>query len=249
MLSSSYLDSHAHLPIDDADADKIPPSLGATLINAARQEDWQRIITLSQKQPQVTPFFGIHPWYLTDKQQNWLLELENILHKIKNAGVGEIGLDKPCGIDLTIQQDAFINQLQLAHRLRRPAVVHCVKRWGVLLNILSTLHKNNQLPHLMLHAYNGSLATMQQLVSWGCFISFSPALLKRLKQQELLQATPSQHILLETDEPLAADNSLKIIKKLYALAARLKNTEIDNFRYRIWNNGQIFTHTPHAGKG
>ena len=57
--------------------------------------DWKQVALLAERDEHVTPFFGIHPWFLN--QAEWKEEmprLESLLQKIRHAGVGETGQDK-----------------------------------------------------------------------------------------------------------------------------------------------------------
>jgi Tat protein secretion system quality control protein TatD with DNase activity len=77
--------------------------------------------------------------------------------------------------------------------------IHCVKAWGLLLEILEQFAQEKMLPAIMIHAYGGSIETLQRLIRIGCFISFSCRLIADRKRHPAFLATPLPHLLLETD--------------------------------------------------
>ena len=84
--------------------------------------DWKQVALLAERDEHVTPFFGIHPWFLNPAEwKEEMPRLESLLQKIPHAGVGETGLDK-CrrGIPgLPLQKEALERHLELAVRLDR----------------------------------------------------------------------------------------------------------------------------------
>ena len=102
--------------------------------------DWKQVALLAERDEHVTPFFGIHPWFLNPAEwKEEMPRLESLLQKIPHAGVGETGLDK-CrrGIPgLPLQKEALERHLELAVRLDRPASLHCCRAWGTLADIAS----------------------------------------------------------------------------------------------------------------
>ena len=57
--------------------------------------DWKQVALLAERDEHVTPFFGIHPWFLNPAEwKEEMPRLESLLQKIPHAGVGETGLDK-----------------------------------------------------------------------------------------------------------------------------------------------------------
>ena len=103
--------------------------------------DWKQVALLAERDEHVTPFFGIHPWFLNPAEwKEEMPRLESLLQKIPHAGVGETGLDK-CrrGIPgLPLQKEALERHLELAVRLDRPASLHCCRAWGTLAEMLIT---------------------------------------------------------------------------------------------------------------
>lgn len=258
MAEARYLDSHCHLQkqhltpvIDDILERARCAGVARIFCNATREEDWQAVVDLAAKGLEITPFLGIHPWFAETVVTGWEARLLYLLEQIP-AGIGEIGLDKCCRADFGRQQQIFLTQLQMASKLRRPLVIHCVRAWGRLLEILEQFA--DPLPRIMIHSFAGSRETLQRLIRIGCFISFSGRLATDNKVHQTFLATPFANLLLETDshgQPLvggAMDGARTTdepaaITMLYELAATIRKMPLDEFCQEIWKNGEIFTDT------
>ena len=129
------------------------PGTAPRFICGTSPADWEQVALLAERDKNVTPFFGIHPWRLNPAA--WKEEmrlLESFLKKFPRAGIGETGLDK-CrrGIPgLPLQREALKQHLELAARLNRPAALHCCRAWGTLAGMLK------EYPRLkaVLHGWN-----------------------------------------------------------------------------------------------
>jgi TatD DNase family protein len=259
-----YLDSHIHLqkqhlaPVINGILERARNAAVARMFcNATREEDWQAVVDLAAGAHEIIPFLGIHPWFAETVGAGWEERLMSLLQQIP-AGIGETGLDKCCRADFSRQQQIFLIQLQMASELRRPLVIHCVKAWGRLLEMLEK--STGPLPPIMIHSFAGSRETLQRLLRLGCFISFSTRLATGSKVYPCFLATPLANLLLETDAPAQPDRQLPpgshnqndpkmvwtepaAIVKLYELAATMRCMALDEFRQEIWRNGEIFTNT------
>ena len=265
MLSPArYLDSHIHLQekhlapvIDDILERARNAGVARMFCNATREEDWQAVLDLAAGTPEIIPFLGIHPWFAETAVAGWEERLMSLLQQIP-AGIGETGLDKCCRADFGRQQQIFLIQMQMASELKRPLVIHCVKAWGRLLEILEQFA--DPLPPIMIHSFAGSPETLQRLLRLGCFISFSARLTTDSKVRTCFLATPLANLLLETDAPAHPDrqpprgsddqNKPKMvcdepaaITWLYKSAATMRVMTLNEFSQKIWENGKIFTNT------
>lgn len=204
-------DSHCHL--QDPRILKVAPKLITKsldtgvihfAVNGVSENDWHLVKEMSDTYPCVVPNFGIHPWYVSDRTENWLNTLKKFLEATPSAAIGEIGLDKGSigrKIDFTAQVEIFREQLQLAKELKRPASVHCVRAFGDLLEIMKSM---GPFPAgLVLHSYMGSAEMVPELSKAGAYFSFSGFLMsmKESKAKKMLKSIPPERILLETDAP------------------------------------------------
>jgi len=164
------------------------------LVCGTAPADWGLVLELSLRYKNVTPCFGLHPWCATE--EGWLDRLEEFLTREPSC-VGEIGLDGLKG--LPGHEENFAAQLELARKLGRPAVIHCVKSWGRLPEFL----KAAKVPRFMLHAYGGAPELVRELSELGAYFSFGSELLdpNREKLRAALRAAPKDRLLFETEAP------------------------------------------------
>jgi len=264
MTPSPLLDAHLHLQdkrfndhTDHVMQRAEQSGVKRLFCNSVNEDDWQDVLALSKTYQTITPFIGVHPWYSDTVTDLWLKNLQRLL-ATNSCGVGEIGLDRPCGINFSQQKKIFLSQLTLAATFLRPVVIHCVNYWGACLDILEYFLSPSLPIPVMIHSYSGSLESMQRLVGLGCHLSFSAHLTMpgRERLQMIFKETPLTHILLETDAPdqLCSKtqtsthlNEPAFIAELYREAARIKDITVDEFARQIWENGTIYTNQTTAG--
>lgn len=140
--------------------------------------------------------------------------------------VGEIGLcssRRGQAVDAAVQERVFVAQLQVAAELNRTCVVHCVGRYGKLLELFLATHRaTKQLPpRIVLHAYSGGvqqvpafLALETRAPGTRVFFSLGVKQLTDSRSEKAVSscaAIPLRALLLETDAPdqLPAVSSLE----------------------------------------
>ena len=209
MTLPPFLDAHLHLQdkryeghIDAVIQRAIHSGVKRLFCNATSEADWQKVIDLAGRYRFITPFLGVHPWYSDSLSIGWQDRLQKMLTS-SNGGIGETGLDKKCSVDMNIQIDIFGAQLDLAQELNRPIVIHCIRCWGKLIELLEDKTASGRSIPVIIHSFSGSQEVMKRLVALGCHLSFSARLndpgYKRLR--DVFKKAPLDHILLETDSP------------------------------------------------
>lgn len=204
------IDAHLHLQeksLESLDFDQYFSGVQKALVNGTGEDDWAQVAELCERYPeQVIPFFGIHPWKVSEQSDTALSSLKSYLQRFSNAGVGEIGIDKWVlkrgGNDgnFELQKELFAVQLELATELNRSVTIHCLKAWGTLKEMLSS---RSQLPPFLLHAYSGPKDFVEDFSEMGAYFSFSPYFLKPEKAPKLepFEVISEQRLLIETDAP------------------------------------------------
>ncbi len=213
-----------------------PPELDQdhrAICHGTRPADWQRVLDIAEN-PAVTPYLGLHPWYIEEAADDWCEQLAKQL-KQTSAGIGEVGLDKAVDVDFSQQLQVFEQQLKLARELARPVCIHCVKAWDVLKGEFGELLSAIR---FYIHSFNTSTQIMKQLVELGAFISFGTALHDPMhkKLRNTFLHTPNDRILLETDLPYfpgAPKDAPTDIPGLYQRAAELKGMAAEDLAQAI----------------
>jgi TatD DNase family protein len=255
----NLVDCHNHLQ-DETFAADLPQAIERAraagvryfVCNASCPADWPEVQRLASTCAEIIPFFGLHPWYVAEKNKNWLAELESLLLTIP-SGVGEIGLDHWIeNRDDDAQEEAFRLQLRLAQKLHRPAAIHCVQAWGALCDIL----KQEWVAPLpfCLHAYGGSVELIEPLAQMGAFFSFAGSALreKNERAKRALVAVPANRLLLETDAPdIPPPKAFQIVDSkdrnepanlagIYKGAAQLRSIAQEELAIMIYDNAKVF---------
>jgi TatD DNase family protein len=208
-MNTGYIDAHNHLQ-----ATGLEPFLGQVIpacedlgvarmiVNGITEQDWDRINYLARRHALITPSYGLHPWYLKDRQAGWEKRLEQRLIADPKAHVGEVGLDlwmpDP---DLTAQIETLRRGLQIAERNHRAITIHCLKAWEELLDVL----RSERLPArgFLLHAYGGPPELVDPFAELGAYFSFSGYFLNPGKEGRLapFSEIAADRLLAETDAP------------------------------------------------
>lgn len=156
---------------------------------------------------------GIHPWY-AERYATCELSLGD---EVTTAElIGEIGLDFACGVDRQLQEQVFRQQLLIAERLQKPVVLHCVRAFEPMMNILS----EHKLRAVIFHGFIGSAEQAQRALDRGYFLSFGVNVLRSPKSIKALNICPLERMFVESDE------SLIPIAEIYAEIARLRGVDV-----------------------
>lgn len=107
-----------------------------------------------------------HPWYLPEKFETLGADFSEELKKF-NA-LGEIGLDRLRGPDLTIQRRYFEALLEVADALHKPVVIHNVRCEAEIFSAL----KGFSSP-VLFHGFCGGVRTAEKILDAGYFLSFN----------------------------------------------------------------------------
>lgn len=210
------VDSHCHLnilPVDQVGStDEVvrkSRELGVKhmmciSIDPAR---WGEILELADKYPEVYASIGIHPCSdaivsATDE------ELLQAASHPKVLAIGETGLDyyhqNPNEVDLSYQEERFIQQINIAKQLQKPLVIHTRYSTPKVLEILK--RENAEQVGGIMHCFVEDLATAQEAIDLGFYISFSGILTFKnaTALKEVAKNLPLDKILVETDAPYLA---------------------------------------------
>ncbi len=186
-----------------------------------------------QHKKQPASFFsaGLHPWYLENVDWNAAGEwLRAQAADPACLAIGEAGLDKLTQTPWEHQVTAFSICISLAAETRKPLVVHCVRAYGEVLQMLHRPPASRSLKTVF-HGFDKHLQTARMLLDAGCYLSFGAALFhENSHAAETLRNTPPGRFFLETD-----DRNLDI-RAVYARAAEIRNASEEAIADQIWRN-------------
>ena len=172
---------------------------------------------------------GLHPWYVN------METLENDIAVINQAAlnpnvlaIGEIGLDKKIDVPYMKQLQAFEQQLDIAEKLKKPVIIHCVKAYD---DIMSLRKKFNQSIPWIIHWFNASEQIAAKLIKYNCYLSFGKMLFKEnSKAFGVFKNIPLNRIFFETDDAGIS------ISQIYQKAEEVRNVSPAEMKKIIKNN-------------
>lgn len=166
---------------------------------------------------------GIHPRYADrDNLQEWM---DDVVQNKNCVAIGECGLDGLLTLSDEIQTRVFSQQIALAHDLKKPLIIHCVRRFHQLF----PLTKNAEIP-LIIHGFNKKNSIGEELLRRGFYLSFGKSLLYNVNLQQFFHTVPPERIFLETD---STDCTLE---EIYLKAADIKEISLESLAGKINDN-------------
>jgi TatD DNase family protein len=216
-----FVDSHAHLEMEQFNADR------ASVLQRAKDAGIENIlaigsgtgpgsldcaIELAEQHEFIYATIGIHPHEAKLASDADFEELAQLARRSKVIAWGEIGLDyfydhSP----RDMQKQVFLKQLQLAQAVKLPIVIHCrpsdnsEDAWEDCLKLLKEHWASSGLGGI-LHCFTGTWAHATQAIDMGFMISFAGNVTFPKAQQirEAAKQVPLDRMLIETDSPFLA---------------------------------------------
>ena len=172
---------------------------------------------------------GLHPWMV--KENSWRDNVKAIASSgslKKVMAIGETGIDKTIDTPVNIQRKAFMAQIEIAMELEKPVIIHCVKAYDELQSFRkNTSHKQPWI----IHWYNASPQTGDDLIDKNCYLSFGVTLFKKQsKGYKTFMQIPLDKVFFETDDANVS------IDEVYTKAAELRGIELNNLKEIIIKN-------------
>jgi TatD DNase family protein len=178
--------------------------------------------------PQVYASAGIHPQEAAHATAEALEKLAALGAQERCIAIGEIGLDyyhfdNP---DVATQKEAFIAQMRVAAKLRKPILIHCrtselatpqakekygsADAWEDLLALIGEHWTPHGLGGIM-HCFSGTVDQAERSLAAGFHLSFAGNLTYPKAQgiRDAAVAAPADRILIETDAPFLAPIPLR----------------------------------------
>ncbi len=174
----------------------------------------------------------------------------------KVVAIGEIGLDyyyRPkTKIKLAAfkekQKETFLKQLELARELNLPVIFHCRTAHEDLIEILNYKLKTiNYKLKGVIHCFTGTQEQAEKYLEMGFYLGLNGIIFK-LKLDEIIQRTPLDKILIETDcpyltpLPMEGRNEPLYVKYVAERIAKIKNLSYEEITETTTKNAKkLFT--------
>lgn len=170
---------------------------------------------------------GIHPQSITIGVEDEFLWLKEISKLSNCVAIGECGLDGLVDVEEKLQEVVFERQIYLANEIKKPLIIHCVRRFSRLIHF----RKLSKVP-MIVHGFNKRKTIGDDLLKDDFYLSFGKSVLYNVNLQEFLKEFPLDRLFLETD---SADFQ---IVELYQKVASLKNIEPEDLLKIVKQNLQ-----------
>ncbi|MBO4870851.1 MAG: TatD family hydrolase [Muribaculaceae bacterium] len=171
---------------------------------------------------------GIHPWNTLEPFELSFDRLHALARHRQVIAIGETGLDALRGAPLDVQLALFKQHLELACEVNKPLIVHCVKAWQPLIKAWRETVAHDQVK-MAIHGFRGNINVAQTLINEGFYLSFGPKY-----NPETLLATPSNRLLLETDD------STTTIEDVVVTVAKSLGVTPSSLMVQATNNARTF---------
>jgi len=166
----------------------------------------------------------------------------------KVVAIGEIGLDYYYKPKTTAklhdfkekQKKIFLQQLELAHELNLPVILHCRMAHDDVIEILKSRGENRG----VIHCFTGTLEQAQKYMAMGFYLGINGIIFK-FNIDDVIKHAPLEKILLETDCPYLTPgpegkkrNEPLFIKHTVQKIAELKGGDVDQVYQTTTENAQ-----------
>ncbi len=205
------VDSHCHIDFEQFDQDRDQVLQNAAKLGVSRlinpsidMETSQRVVNLVRRYPNIYAAIGCHPYQALKVNDEALVSLTELAKEAKVVAIGEIGLDYYRDHAPKAEQyRAFEAQLMLAKSLNLPVIIHQRAAAADTMTILRHWGAGGNRPGLVLHAFSGDAAVVEDAVSLGFYMGIGgPITFKNAKDLPgVVQMMPIDKILIETDAP------------------------------------------------
>lgn len=253
-----FVDSHCHLNykgLVEQEREVLERAraagVGAMLNISTRENEWDAVIGLAEREQGVWASVGIHPH---EADQYGEITSEKLIEKSRNPrviGIGETGLDYYYDYSDREQQKACFRQhIVAARETALPIIVHTRDAEEDTAQILSEEMEQGDYPGVI-HCFTASADFARIALDLGLYISLSGIVtFKNAKDlQDIARTIPDDRLLIETDAPFLApvphrgktcepafvSNTAQFLAQLKNVSVeRLAETSTENF-FNLFN--------------
>ncbi|NJK37194.1 MAG: TatD family hydrolase [Oscillatoriales cyanobacterium RM2_1_1] len=169
--------------------------------------EFEQIQAIADQIPELSFSVGLHPldaprWTSGSSEQ--ITQLAQSDPRV--VAIGEMGLDFYKADDREFQEKVFEAQLEIAHALNKPVIIHCRDAAESMRDLLRRFHANHGTIRGVMHCWSGDSNETQWFLDLGFYISFSGVVTFKsaIAVQQSAQIVPHDRLLVETDCPFLA---------------------------------------------
>jgi len=203
-----FIDSHAHLELEDYDADRDEvvrraQDAGVEIIMTIGIDlaDCRKAVALTGRYANVYAAIGIHPHDVKSIDDKTYGAMKELAKDAKVVAYGEIGLDFYRNLSpREAQIRRFGEQLDMAVELDLPIIIHDRNAHDETYDMLRNWPGKRR---GVIHCFSGDAAFAKKFLDLGFYISIPGPVTfhKASKIQNVVRQTPLERLLIETDAP------------------------------------------------
>ena len=208
---SYWIDSHAHMVsegmlefFDELKLRSIEMNVKKVLIICGSLDQVENAIRLTEHDAMFDLAVGVHPTTVEERSNDEFEAMMAYLDHPKVVAVGEIGLDYYWDETFKeLQKEMFIKQIKIANTKQLPIIVHLRSSHD---DILATLKRHPVDTKGVIHCFSEGAEEAKQYLDLGYTLGFGGILTFKNGDnvREVLEVTPLDKILTETDSPYLA---------------------------------------------
>ena len=243
MSDIELIDSHCHLIFENFEKDledvvlRLRSRGVKKLVHACCElTEIPKLKKISNQFKEIYYSVGLHPLEAKKWEHGSRSFLKRSAQDDKRVvAIGELGLDFYKEENKTQQIDALIPQMELAHELNLPVIIHCRNAANEMIDICNDLFKRGKCPKGVLHCWTGTPKEMKKFLDLDFYISFSGIVTfpKAYEIHECAKIVPNDKYLIETDAPFLAPvphrgkrNEPAFVENVANFIADLRSTDL-----------------------
>lgn len=197
-------------------------------------------LELGKKFPEILVALGLYPIHAIAMSER---EIESVVADIKKnkkriVAIGEVGLDlKEDTEQFDKQQRAFQKMIDLSLEFDKPIIVHSRK---AELQAIEQLEKSGT-KRVLMHCFSGKLSLVKRIVDNQWFLSIPTSVKNSEHFQKVIEMTPIEQLLCETDTPYLHPDRLfpnepANVVVSYEMIAKIKKLKLEDVEKQLEAN-------------
>lgn len=210
--------AHDSFDADRADVMQRAAAAGVAqmIVTGSSEDSTRKAIELSRAQPSILfGTAGVHPHHAADLSAERLPGLELLAREVEIVAVGECGLDYFRDLSpRDLQRRAFVWQLEIAARVRKPVFLHQRDAHEDFIAILRE-HRAS-LTGGVAHCFTAGEEERDACLELGLHIGITGWINDERRGQhlrEVVRGIPAERLMIETDSPYLLPRDLKPMPK------------------------------------
>ena len=250
-MNNFFVDTHTHLYLDAFDNDRelavsraVEQNVRIMMLPNIDRSSLAQMNDLAMRFPRnCFPMIGLHPTSVREDFREELSAVKDELRKGKYYGIGETGIDLYWETKyLSLQQEAFEEQIKLALEYLLPVVIHARNSFAEILEIVEG-YRNKGLKGIF-HAFSGDISIARRIINMGFMLGIGGVLtFKKSSLDTVVREIDLDHIVLETDSPYLAPvpyrgkrNESSYIRLVAEALATAKGKDTEEVAFKTTNN-------------